>query len=61
MILIGKNYTDIALETNNKKFNELAKTKFLESAKIFPENVDADYLLSELYDYSKDNRHQKLC
>ncbi len=60
LLHIGKNYVDLALEKNDKNYRELAKAKFLESSKLFPENVDADYLLSELYDYSKDIQHQKI-
>lgn len=60
LLFIGKNFIDLALETNDKKYNDLAKIKFLESAKLFPENVDADYLLSELFDYSKEKQHQQI-
>ena len=31
----------------------------MKSSQIFPENVDADYLLSELINYEKDKKHQK--
>ena len=59
LLFIGKNYMDLSLDTSDKKYKDLAKDKFLESAKLFPENVDADYLVSDLFDYSKDKKHQQ--
>ncbi|MDA9717062.1 sulfotransferase [Candidatus Pelagibacter sp.] len=60
LLFIGKNYIDLALETGDKNYYNLAEKKLLESSKKFPDNVDADYILSERYNYAKDNKHQKI-
>ena len=36
------------------KYKDLAKENLLRCSKLFPENVDADFLLSELFNYHKE-------
>ena len=52
---------DLSLDTSDKKYKDLAKDKFLESAKLFPENVDADYLVMTYLIILKIKNTNKLC
>ncbi len=59
LFLIGKTYLELFHETNDSKYKNYAVENLLKSSQIFPENVDADYLLSELINYEKDKTHQQ--
>ena len=60
LFMIGKTYIDLYQETNDNKYIELAKKTLLQCSNLFPENVDADYILSEVYDYKTEKHHQKV-
>ncbi len=60
LFMIGKTYVDIFQETNESKYLEKAKETLLKCSNLFPENLDADYILSEIYNYSKEKYHQKI-
>ena len=58
--MIGKTYREISQDSKDLKYKDLSKKKLLECSSLFPENVDADFLLSEMIDYEKENSHQKI-
>ncbi len=57
---IGKSYTEIFQDTGEAKFEELSKKNLLECSRLFPDTLDADFLLSEIYDYKNEKKHQKI-
>ncbi len=60
LFLTGKTQIEIFQDTLDPKFEELAKQNLLECSNLFPENIDADFLLSEIFDYKKEKKHQKI-
>ena len=58
--MIGKTYVEISQDNKDVKYKDLALENLSECSKLFPENSDADFLLSELFDYSKEKKHQKI-
>ena len=57
---IGKAYTEIYQDTGDTKYEELSKKNLLECSRIFPDILDADFLLSEIYNYKNEDKHQKI-
>tara|TARA_Y100000590_G_scaffold202260_1_gene229772 strand:+ start:1807 stop:3402 length:1596 start_codon:yes stop_codon:yes gene_type:complete len=60
LFMIAKTYLEISQDSKDLKYKDLSKKKLLECSHLFPENVDADFLLSEIIDYGKDKSHQKV-
>ena len=60
LFMIGKTYVEISQDNKDVKYKDLALENLSECSKLFPENSDADFLLSELFDYSKEKKHQKI-
>ncbi len=60
LFLIGKTYLELFHETNDINYKNLSIENLLNSSRNFPENVDADYLLSEVSNYSEDKEHQQI-
>ena len=60
LFMIGKTYLEISQDSEDPKYKDLSKKKLLECSRLFPENVDADFLLSEIIDNKKDKSHQKV-
>ena len=51
---------DIALDTSDKKYKDLAKDKFLEEVQNFSLKMSMQIIyVSDLFDYSKDKKHQQ--
>ena len=61
LFMIGKTYVEISQDNKDVKYKVLALENLSECSKLFPENSDADFLLSELFDYSKEKNTKKLC
>ena len=59
LMYLGQSYLELAHETNNQNFYNLAEKNLFLSSEIFPENTPVDYTLSTLINYSKNNLHQK--
>ena len=57
--MIGKTYLEISQESKDQKYSKLSKEHLLDCSRLFPENVDADFLLSEIFDYNNEKIHQK--
>ena len=57
--MIGKTYLEISQESKDQKYSKLSKEYLLDCSRLFPENVDADFLLSEIFDYNNEKIHQK--
>ena len=57
---IGKTYLEISQETDDLKYKNLSKKTLLECSSSFPENIDSDFLLSEIFDYKQEKKHQKI-
>jgi len=57
---IGKSYIELFQETGNTKYEELSKKNLLECSRLFPDIIDADFLLSEIYNYMNEKKHQKI-
>tara|TARA_Y100000590_G_scaffold51625_1_gene54225 strand:+ start:7715 stop:9310 length:1596 start_codon:yes stop_codon:yes gene_type:complete len=60
LFMLGKCYLEISQETNEKKYKVLAEKTLLNCSNLYPENVDADFLLSEIFDYNQEKKHQKV-
>tara|TARA_B100000029_G_scaffold495210_1_gene559952 strand:+ start:3826 stop:5427 length:1602 start_codon:yes stop_codon:yes gene_type:complete len=60
LFLVGKTYLEISQDSDDQIYKDLSKKNLLESSRLFPDNVDADFLLSEVYDYQKEKKHQKI-
>ena len=58
LFLIGKTYLELSQETNDIKLKELSIENLSRCSELFPENVDADFLLSEVFNYEKEKKHQ---
>jgi len=59
LMLLGQTYLDIAQETNDKKFYNLAEKNLILHSDLFPKSIGVDYIISTFVDYSKNNFHQK--
>lgn len=57
---IGKAYTELYQDTGDIKYEELAKKNLLVCSQLFPDTLDADFLLSEIYNYMDEKKHQKI-
>tara|TARA_B100000073_G_scaffold348149_1_gene365360 strand:+ start:1820 stop:3409 length:1590 start_codon:yes stop_codon:yes gene_type:complete len=57
---IAKTNLEISQDTEDLKYKKTAKEKLLKCSKLFPENVDADFLLSEIFNYTNEKKHQQL-
>ena len=60
LFMIAKSYLEISQESEDKKYKDLSVKTLLDCSKSEPENVDSDFLLSEIIDYSSSKAHQKV-
>ena len=58
--LIGKTYIELFHVTNDPNYKDLAIKNLINSSRLSPENIDADYLLSEILDYKENKEHQQI-
>ena len=59
LLLLGQSYLDLAHQTNQKKYYDLAKKNLLLCSELFPQILGVDYTLSTIINYSENNYHQK--
>ena len=60
LLYLAESYLDLFYDQNKKEYYKKAKEIFLKCSKLFPNRVYVDFKLSDMIDYSIDDKHQKI-